>query len=112
MEESKRFILYPCRDNSLYNCVLVVRDGTTGEIPEPTWNTEASLEEVLEIYKSPEFDERLINTIKKAKSVKCWQLLKREPIDRWVKGRVCLIGDAAHPMLPCELCSSVVLRLC
>ncbi|KAH6698486.1 putative salicylate hydroxylase [Leptodontidium sp. MPI-SDFR-AT-0119] len=100
MEDNKRFVLYPCRDNTLYNCVLVVRDRVEGQIPEPSWNTQSSLEEVLGIYTTPLFDEKVINTIKKASSVKCWQLLKRSPIERWVKGRVCLIGDAAHPMLP------------
>jgi salicylate hydroxylase len=102
MEDAKRFVLYPCRENTLYNCVLIVRDGEASQIPEPNWNTQASLDEVLQIYTTEEFDERLINTIKKASSVKCWQLLKRDPIDRWVKGRVCLLGDAAHPMLPCK----------
>ena len=30
-----------------------------------------------------------------------WTLLHdREPLDRWVTGRVALLGDAAHPMLP------------
>jgi salicylate hydroxylase len=29
-----------------------------------------------------------------------WALLGREPLDRFVAGRACLIGDAAHPTLP------------
>ncbi len=29
-----------------------------------------------------------------------WALLVREPIDRWVDGRVALLGDAAHASLP------------
>jgi salicylate hydroxylase len=29
-----------------------------------------------------------------------WALLGREPLDRFVAGRACVIGDAAHPMLP------------
>ncbi|HEX6471024.1 MAG TPA: 3-hydroxybenzoate 6-monooxygenase [Streptosporangiaceae bacterium] len=28
-----------------------------------------------------------------------WVLCDRDPVDRWVDGRVALIGDAAHPML-------------
>jgi salicylate hydroxylase len=28
-----------------------------------------------------------------------WVLCDREPVDRWVDGRVALLGDAAHPML-------------
>jgi len=30
---------------------------------------------------------------------KLWVLCDREPTDRWVDGRVALLGDAAHPML-------------
>jgi salicylate hydroxylase len=28
-----------------------------------------------------------------------WVLCDRDPIDRWVEGRVAILGDAAHPML-------------
>lgn len=40
---------------------------------------------------------KLIGT---ANSVGCWDLYDREPISSWVAGRACLVGDAAHPMLP------------
>ncbi|MFE9170544.1 FAD-dependent monooxygenase [Streptomyces kebangsaanensis] len=30
---------------------------------------------------------------------KCWVLCDRDPVARWVDGRVALLGDAAHPML-------------
>lgn len=29
-----------------------------------------------------------------------WALMGREPMDSWTKGRVSLLGDACHPMLP------------
>ncbi|KAK3054076.1 hypothetical protein LTR09_004854 [Extremus antarcticus] len=32
--------------------------------------------------------------------LKLYKLLYRPPLSRWTKGRACLIGDAAHPMLP------------
>ena len=30
---------------------------------------------------------------------KLWVLCDRDPVDRWVDGRVTLLGDAAHPVL-------------
>ena len=29
-----------------------------------------------------------------------WGLYDRDALDSWVQGRDCLLGDAAHPMLP------------
>ena len=29
-----------------------------------------------------------------------WGLYDRDALDAWVQGRICLLGDAAHPMLP------------
>lgn len=29
-----------------------------------------------------------------------WALMGRRPLDRWTKGRIALMGDAAHPTLP------------
>lgn len=29
-----------------------------------------------------------------------WALYTRQPLQRWVTDRVCLLGDAAHPMTP------------
>jgi 2-polyprenyl-6-methoxyphenol hydroxylase-like FAD-dependent oxidoreductase len=35
-----------------------------------------------------------------ADTVKLWPLLSLNPLPAWVKGKMVLIGDAAHPMLP------------
>src|SRR5476649_2891944 len=29
-----------------------------------------------------------------------WGLYDRDALETWVQGRICLLGDAAHPMLP------------
>ena len=42
----------------------------------------------------------ITNIIKTADQINCWALLTRPPLPRWHKGRVILLGDAAHPMLP------------
>ena len=47
---------------------------------------------------------------RKAKDVKFWKLVAREPIPSWHKDRLVLIGDAAHPMLPCKLVNPCAMR--
>ncbi len=43
--------------------------------------------------------ERAQNIIRHGKNWKLWVLCDRDPTERWVDGRVALLGDAAHPML-------------
>ena len=46
------------------------------------------------------WDPRLGELITAAGRVGRWAVLDRAPLPRWVRGRVALLGDAAHPMLP------------
>jgi 2-polyprenyl-6-methoxyphenol hydroxylase-like FAD-dependent oxidoreductase len=42
---------------------------------------------------------RAQNIIRHGKDWKLWVLCDRDPTERWIDGRVALLGDAAHPML-------------
>ncbi|MGE5134047.1 MAG: FAD-dependent monooxygenase [Gemmatimonadota bacterium] len=46
------------------------------------------------------WDPRLAELIAAARQVGRWSVLDRSPLPRWVNGRIALLGDAAHPMLP------------
>jgi salicylate hydroxylase len=46
------------------------------------------------------WDPRLGELIAAAGQVGRWAVLDRAPLPRWVAGRIALLGDAAHPMLP------------
>ncbi|KAE9378578.1 FAD/NAD(P)-binding domain-containing protein [Stipitochalara longipes BDJ] len=93
----KRVVLYPCRNYSLLNLVCIHRTEHPGEVGSG-WNSASSVDNVLETYQ--DFSPKVTNILKKGQNVKCWPLLQRNPIESWIKGRLCIIGDAAHPMLP------------
>ncbi len=42
----------------------------------------------------------LTEILEKAEAVFCWSLFDRAPLDTWTNGKITLLGDAAHPMLP------------
>lgn len=64
------------------------------------WTTKSDLDEVLEEFGS--FDQNTLDTLHliNPDEVYKWALHTRAPLDNWVSGRVTLLGDAVHPMLP------------
>jgi 2-polyprenyl-6-methoxyphenol hydroxylase-like FAD-dependent oxidoreductase len=64
------------------------------------WNKDANLDQVLKVYEA--FDPRLLDVIRVAdpSSIKVWELIDMENLPTWIKGKVGLLGDAAHPFLP------------
>ena len=46
------------------------------------------------------WDARIQHLLKEVQSTSRWALYDREPLPSWTKGRLSLLGDAAHPMLP------------
>ncbi|PNP56849.1 hypothetical protein THARTR1_03084 [Trichoderma harzianum] len=46
------------------------------------------------------YDKKILRLFELAENVKRWPLYIHDPYPTWVKGRIVLVGDAAHPMLP------------
>jgi salicylate hydroxylase len=88
-------VTYPLRRGDLLNFVGVVeRDDWRVE----SWNEPGSREECLRDLDSWHDDVKTI--IRNIDTPYKWALLGRDPLDHYTQGRVCLMGDAAHPTLP------------
>ena len=62
------------------------------------WNIPAPLDEFLDEFSS--FDEGTRMVISRPAQIYKWGLFGRPWLEQWHAGRVVLLGDAAHPMLP------------
>lgn len=93
----RTFVTYPVRGKALVN---VVAFGQAANWVEEGWAVLAEpgeLEACFEGFCEPV--QELINAVP-SENLFRWGLFARKPLDTLVQGRVALIGDAAHPMLP------------
>jgi salicylate hydroxylase len=88
-------VLYPLRGEELINVVCHYDDDT---YRHESWVTECERAEVLDRYAG--WHESLLRLFEAGDTWYKWALYDRDPIPRWTKGRVTLLGDSAHPMLP------------
>jgi salicylate hydroxylase len=88
-------VLYPVRRNELINVVCHYDDDA---YRHESWVSECERSEVLERYRG--WHDSLLRTFSAGERWYKWALYDRDPIPRWTRGRVTLLGDAAHPMLP------------
>jgi salicylate hydroxylase len=91
------FTRYYLRQRTLVNFVGLVR---TDAWKEEGWAISATVEEMLSVY--GDFNEHVKAIIRSTPPGRLfkWGLFDREPLPQWTQGRISLLGDAAHPMLP------------
>jgi salicylate hydroxylase len=88
-------VVYKVRRGELVNVVAHYDDETWRE---ESWIRECPREEVIERYQG--WHESLQRLFSASEKHYKWGLHDRDPMKQWTKGRVTLLGDAAHPMLP------------
>ena len=95
MGPGKHCVTYRLRRGTLANFVGVVeRDDWTTE----SWTERGTREEALADF--ADWHPTITRLLGEADRLYRWALFDRAPLPRWVDGRVALLGDAAHPMLP------------
>ena len=91
--EKTHLVHYPLRGGELFNLVAVFHSDRFSE----GWDTYGDVEELHERFAGT--CEEVRTLLAKIESWRMWVLCDRPPIKEWSRGRMTLIGDAAHPML-------------
>jgi len=84
---------YPLHKGEIYNLVAVFHSDRY----EEGWDTYGDPDELQERFAGQHPD--VLSMLDKIENWRMWVLCDRDPIRDWSKGRVTLLGDAAHPML-------------
>lgn len=92
----RHIMAYPMRNGQLYNLVM----SHPGEAGVGKWNEPGDLDEMKHHYRN--FDPVIQKVLTKVTSCLKWTLADLPVLSNWVSpsGKIVLIGDAAHAMLP------------
>jgi len=92
---SKHFLVFPVCHGTMVNYVGFV---PTDEEMKESWSAPGDAEVLRREFRG--WDPRIRAVLDAVDQTFRWALYDREPLPTWTKGRLTLLGDAAHPMLP------------
>jgi len=87
-------VCYKLRDGELFNIVAIFHSSRYLE----GWDKEADVAELRAGF--ADACDRVRRLLDHVQTWRMWVLCDRDPVRHWTEGRVTLVGDAAHPMLP------------
>ncbi|KAJ5226565.1 uncharacterized protein N7469_006571 [Penicillium citrinum] len=92
-----KIVMSPCSNGEVVSCYCFY-PASFNNLREDGWNIGATPEQLVETF--PDLDPRMKTLMLNAEDIKMWRLYRHQPYPFWTKGKVCLLGDAAHPMMP------------
>ena len=93
--QAKHFLTYPVRAGSLINYVGFV---PADQEMKESWSAPGDPDVLRREFVG--WDPRIERLLSQVQATFRWALYDREPLPTWTKGRLSLLGDAAHAMLP------------
>ncbi|UPK97550.1 hypothetical protein LCI18_008485 [Fusarium solani-melongenae] len=92
-----KIVLSPCNGGRLlsYYCFF---PREASDLAHQSWDQAATVDELLAPY--PDLDRQVFKHLEISYEVRPWRLWIHEPYPLWQKGLACILGDAAHPMMP------------
>jgi salicylate hydroxylase len=93
--KGKHFLTFPVRGGKLINYVGFV---PADEEMKESWSAPGDPDVLRREFAG--WDPRIGTLLSEVRSTFRWALYDREPLPGWSRGRLTLLGDAAHPMLP------------
>ncbi len=92
---SRHFLVFPVRHGTMINYVGFV---PADEEMKESWLASGDPAVLRREFEG--WDPRIGQVLKQVDQCFRWALYDREPLPGWTQGRLTLLGDAAHPMLP------------
>jgi salicylate hydroxylase len=93
--QGKHFLAFPVRAGELLNYVASV---PTDDQMRESWSAPGDPAVLAAEFTG--WDPRVGELLAQVETTFRWGLYDRDPLPRWTRGRLTLLGDAAHPMLP------------
>ena len=93
--QGKHFLTFPVRAGKLINYVGFV---PADQEMKESWSAPGGAHVLRREFAG--WDPRIESLLSQVQTTFRWALYDREPLPTWTKGRLTLLGDAAHPMLP------------
>lgn len=101
---SGKLTIYPCRDNvdgegnQLMNWIAAVE---TDRHIDRDWGRQGRLEDFMSTFQQWDFEFLDVpGVLTAADSILEYPMVDQEPLPQWTFGRLTLLGDAAHPLVP------------